>query len=322
MARTRYRYNPDTLNYEKVEIGVKALVRKFLLLVSGSLVMGIASIFFLSAFFGTPKEKVMSRELDNIIFNYRMLNQKMEEMSKMLSDMQQRDDNVYRTVFELNPISSSMRQAGFGGVNRYEFLEGYNHSELMIQTAKRADQLTKQTYIQSKSYDELINCAKNHEQMLATRPAIQPMNNKDLKKEVSGYGMRFHPILLVMRMHYGMDFSCDVGTDIYVTGDGVVTDVRSSSGGFGKCIVVSHGFGYETLYAHLSKFAVKVGEQVKRGQLIGYSGNTGLSRGPHLHYEVHKDGSPVNPINYYYEDLSPGEYALILDMATSGEVFD
>ncbi|MDR1673537.1 MAG: M23 family metallopeptidase [Bacteroidales bacterium] len=321
MARIRYRYNPDTLSYEKVEISVKVLAKKFLLLVFGSLLVGIVSIFFLSSFFSTPKEKMMSRELDSIIFNYKMSNQKMEQMSKILNDMQQRDDNIYRTVFELEPISSSIRQAGFGGVNRYASLEGYNNSEMMIQTAKRVDQLTKQIYIQSKSYDELINCAKNHEQMLATHPAIQPVSNKDLKRMVSGYGMRFHPIYHIVRMHYGMDFTCDVGTDVYATGDGVVSDVRYS-GGFGNRIVIDHGFGYKTLYAHLSKFAVKPGEHVRRGQLIGYSGNTGDSVGPHLHYEVHKDDEPVNPINYYYEDLSTEEYALILDIASSGEVFD
>jgi murein DD-endopeptidase MepM/ murein hydrolase activator NlpD len=283
--------------------------------------LGLVSISILSTFYGTPKEQTLSRELDQVIFNHKRLSQRMDQMSKLLGDMQQRDDNVYRTVFELDPISPSVRQAGFGGINRYEVLEGYSNSELMIQVSKKVDQLTKQIYVQSKSYDELIDRAKNQEQMLATRPAIQPIDNKDLTRTASGYGMRIHPIQQIPIFHHGMDFTASVGTEIYVTGDGVVTDV-GYSGGFGNRVTVDHGFGYKTIYAHMSKFSTKVGDVVKRGQVIGLVGNTGDSTGPHLHYEVHKNGQTVNPVNYYYDDLSPEEFALIVDLANAGKMYE
>lgn len=321
MASVKYRYNPESLSYDRVGVSVRRVVTRTLLFLGVPLSLGLVSISILSTFYGTPKEQTLSRELDQVIFNHKRLSQRMDQMSKLLGDMQQRDDNVYRTVFELDPISPSVRQAGFGGINRYEVLEGYSNSELMIQVSKKVDQLTKQIYVQSKSYDELIDRAKNQEQMLATRPAIQPIDNKDLTRTASGYGMRIHPIQQIPIFHHGMDFTASVGTEIYVTGDGVVTDV-GYSGGFGNRVTVDHGFGYKTIYAHMSKFSTKVGDVVKRGQVIGLVGNTGDSTGPHLHYEVHKNGQTVNPVNYYYDDLSPEEFALIVDLANAGKMYE
>ncbi|MDR1865364.1 MAG: M23 family metallopeptidase [Bacteroidales bacterium] len=321
MAQVKYKYNPESLSYDKIERSAKGVAKRMLFFVTASLTLGVVYIIILSLFFVTPKEKKLLNDLDHITVNYKMLDQRMDQMLKVVNDMQQRDDNIYRTVFELEPIPQSIRQAGFGGINRYESLEGFVNSPLMIRTNKFIDKLTKQVYVQSKSYDELIDRVKNQEQMLAARPAIQPIDNRDLKKTASGYGMRIHPIHKDLRFHNGMDFAAPVGTDIYVTGDGVVTQT-GYSGGLGNRIIVNHGFGYKTVYGHLSGFAVREGDAVKRGQVIGYVGNTGDSTGPHLHYEVHKNDQIVNPINYYYEDLSPEEFALIVDMASKGAIYD
>ncbi|MDR2037928.1 MAG: M23 family metallopeptidase [Bacteroidales bacterium] len=321
MAKIRYRYNPESLSYDKVKTSVKSTVIKALTFIGISLVIVATYIVGLSSFLSTPKEKALSHELNRVTFNYKILQQRVDQIDLTLSDMQQRDDNIYRTVFELDPIPQSIRQAGIGGVNRYEALEGYINSGLMIDMSTKVDKITRQMYVQSKSYDELIERIKNRELILATKPAIQPIDNKDLKRTASGYGWRTHPIYKDRRFHHGMDFTAPTGTDIYATGDGRVTAV-GYNGGLGNRVIVDHGFGYETVYAHMSKFSVKVGDVVKRGQVIGYVGNTGDSTGPHLHYEVHKSGRSVNPVNYYYEDLSPEEYALILDLANSGEMYD
>ncbi len=322
MAKIRYRYNPDSLSYDKVTTSIKRTLIKAFTFFTATLAMAVVYYIIYSHFFDTPKERIQARELDQMeFFVTKVVNQRLDQMEVVLEDMQQRDDNIYRTVFEAEPIPQSVRQAGFGGVNRYESLEGYSNSDLMIETNKRIDKIAKQMYIQSKSYDELIDKAKNQEQMLLSRPAIQPVSNKDLKRTASGYGWRMHPIYKTMKFHDGMDFTAPTGTDIYATGDGEVTEV-GVSGGYGNRIIVDHGFGYQTLYGHMDAFKVKVGDKVKRGQIIGLVGNTGVSSGPHLHYEVHKNGKVVNPVSYYYNDLTPEEYARILDLANVGKTFD
>ncbi|MDR1668114.1 MAG: M23 family metallopeptidase [Bacteroidales bacterium] len=321
MARIKYKYNQELLSFDKVNIGWRNGLKRVMLFMFVSIMLGIIYFVVLSSFFTTPKQLRLSQELDRMIFNYRILSQQVDQMTKTLNGMEQRDDNIYRTVYELNPVPQSIRRAGFGGVNRYDVFNGYEHSELMIQVNQKIDKLTKQMYIQSKSYDELIESARNQEQMLASRPAIQPIDNKDLTRTASGFGWRIHPIYKDLRFHNGMDFTAPTGTDIYVTGDGTVTQV-GYSGGFGNRIIVEHGFGYKTIYAHLSKFAVRPGDVVKRGQVIGFVGNTGDSTAPHLHYEVHKNGTVVNPMYYYNDDLSPEEFALMVELSNAGEVYE
>jgi murein DD-endopeptidase MepM/ murein hydrolase activator NlpD len=239
----------------------------------------------------------------------------MKQVEKVLDEIQERDDNIYRVIFEADPIPNSIRKQGFGGINRYEKLLGLSNSELMINTSKKIDQLTKQLYLQSKSFDEVIDLAKNKSNMLASIPAIQPVANKDLKRMASGYGYRIHPIYKTRKMHYGMDFSAKTGTEIYATGDGVVSKIKRSKRGYGNYVKINHGFGYETLYAHMSKYIVKKGQRVKRGEVIGYVGNSGISTAPHLHYEVRKDNKKINPMNFYYNDLSPEEYEKMLEIS-------
>jgi murein DD-endopeptidase MepM/ murein hydrolase activator NlpD len=266
-------------------------------------------------FFDSPKEKRLKLEIQNLTSQYKVINDDMKQVEKVLDEIQERDDNIYRVIFEADPIPNSIRKQGFGGINRYEKLLGLSNSELMINTSKKIDQLTKQLYLQSKSFDEVIDLAKNKSNMLASIPAIQPVANKDLKRMASGYGYRIHPIYKTRKMHYGMDFSAKTGTEIYATGDGVISKVKKSKRGYGNYVKVNHGFGYETLYAHMSKYIVKKGQRVKRGEVIGYVGNSGISTAPHLHYEVRKDNKKINPMNFYYNDLSPEEYEKMLEIS-------
>jgi murein DD-endopeptidase MepM/ murein hydrolase activator NlpD len=264
----------------------------------------------------SPKEKLLKKENSQLKSQYKLLNSRMDQVTSVLEDIQRRDDEIYRVIFEAEPIAKEIREAGFGGVNRYKKIEGYKNSDLIIESAQKLDKITKQLYIQSKSYDEVYNLALRKEKMLASIPAIQPVANKDLKRMASGYGMRMHPIYKRRKMHTGMDFSAERGTEIYATGNGKVIHVERSRRGYGNHVIIDHGYGFQTLYAHMSKFNVRRGEEVRRGQVIGFIGNTGTSVAPHLHYEVIKNGEKVNPINYYFNDLSPEEYEKIIEFAS------
>jgi murein DD-endopeptidase MepM/ murein hydrolase activator NlpD len=240
---------------------------------------------------------------------------RLEAIEEVLADIQSRDNNIYRVLFEANPIPNEIRQAGFGGVNRYKDLENINNADLILANAKKIDKISKQLVIQSKSLDEIAQLAEDKEALLKTIPAIQPIQNEDLTRVASGYGMRLHPILKYRRMHKGMDFTAAPGTPIYATGDGKVSKVGLGSG-YGKMVIIDHGFGYKTYYAHMSKYNTKVGRKVTRGEIIGYVGNSGLSSGPHLHYEVWKNGVVMNPVNFYFNDLTPEEYDIMLAKAS------
>ncbi len=222
-----------------------------------------------------------------------------------------------------NPFPASVREAGYGGVDRYNALRNMYNSDVIVDMTKRVDRLSKQLYIQSKSYDEVWDLLKNKANMLASIPAIQPVANKDLKHVASGYGMRMHPIYKTVKMHTGMDFTAPVGTEIYATGNGTVSKIEMNGRGYGHNIIINHGYGYETLYGHLSRIVVRLGQKVKRGDLIAYVGNSGSSTGPHLHYEVRKHGNPINPVNFYYNDLTPEEYEKVLEISSMpGQSFD
>ncbi len=274
-------------------------------------------------FYETPNSKDIKRENQRLLTQYKLMQKDLENIETVLKDLQQRDDNIYRVIFETEPIPSSIRNAGFGGANKYGHLENLDNSKLVITTARRLDILAKQAYVQSKSYDEVMKMAQDKEKMLASIPSIQPISNEGLRRTASGWGFRIHPIYKIRKFHYGMDFTAPTGTEIYVTGDGVVDEVTSEHSGYGKLVSVNHGYGYKTLYAHLSKFNVRAGQKVKRGEVIGFVGSTGTSTAPHLHYEVHKNGEPVNPQYFYYMDLTPQEYERMIAISSNmGQSFD
>ena len=266
---------------------------------------------------------MLKRENDQMRLQYEIINKRLAQAENVLEDLRQRDDNIYRTVFEAEPIPKSVREAGFGGINRYADLEGFDNSNLVIESSKKLDQIMKKIYIQSRSYDDVVKMAINKNEMLASIPAIQPVSNKDLTRTASGWGYRIHPIYKIRKFHYGLDFTCPLGTEVYSTGNGTISEIESSYRGYGNKIIVDHGFGYHTLYAHLSAFNVRLGQKVKRGDVIGYVGSTGLSTSPHLHYEVEKNTTKVNPINFFFNDLSADQFDQMIELSTSsGQTFD
>ena len=323
MAKVKYYYDTKTLSYKRIELSVANKIKKILYFLFGSALIGFFMVVIFLQFFDSPKEKILNREIQQLSIQYKIIQNKLEKAEIVLDDLQKRDDNIYRLIFEADPIPKSIRKAGYGGVNRYQDLTGFNNSELVISTSKKIDQVTKQLYIQSKSFDEIIDLAKNKTTMLASIPAIQPVSNKDLSRMASGFGNRIHPIYKTKKFHAGMDFSAKTGTPIYATGDGEISKVKRSRKGYGNHVVINHGFGYKTLYAHMSKYIVKKRQKVKRGDIIGYVGNTGTSVAPHLHYEVHKEGKKINPVNFYYNDLTPEQFEkMLLISSQSNQSFD
>ncbi len=322
MGKTNYRFNPDTLSFDKIERNIKTLVSKMLGYVSTGLASGMIFFFIFLQFFDPPQTKRLKRQNEQLLSQYNLMNKDFEKVTKVLEDIQNRDDNIYRVIFEAEPIPSSVRMAGFGGANRYSKLEEMDNSELIINTTKKLDILSKQVFVQAKSYDEVAKMAMNKEKMIASMPSIMPVSNRDLKQTASGWGMRIHPIYKIPRFHYGMDFTAATGTDVFATGIGVIKSATREAG-YGNTVVIDHGFGYETFYAHLSRINVQVGQKVNRGDIIGFVGSTGTSTAPHLHYEVSKNGTKVNPQNYYFQDLTPLEYEKMISISSNmGQSFD
>jgi hypothetical protein len=317
MAKIKYKYNPNTLNYEKIQLTLRDRFKTLAVYVLVGLFFAGIIIFVAYTFIDSPKELNLKRENEQLKQQYALLNKDIDRLETVISDIERRDDDIYRVIFEAEPISDGVRRSGVGGVNRYAHLKGFSNSDLVVETSRRLDQVAKRLYIQSKSFDEVIKMAMNKEALLAAIPAIQPVANKDLKRLASGYGYRIDPIYKVRKMHWGTDFSAPLGTEIFATGDGRVDKVVNDRGGYGKHVLIDHGFGYQTLYGHMSQINVKRGQKLKRGDVIGLIGNTGKSTAPHLHYEVIKDDKKVNPANFFFNDLTPEEYDLMLEISSN-----
>lgn len=317
MKKVKYYYDPENLAYRKIKVRKRTKFAYAALFLTAAALFGFLAFVVLlnTPFFETPKDRLQSREIENFKLRYAILNKKMDQIDEVLADIEERDNNLYRTYFNTSAIPDDQRKAGFGGVNRYKELEGYNNSDLVINTAKRVDVISKELVIQSKSLDEILKLAKEKDKLLSAIPAIQPVRNENLRAVASGFGYRSDPFTKARKFHAGMDFSAKTGTPIFATGDGIVERADNTASGYGNHIVIRHGFGYETLYGHLSKYKVRAGERVKRGDIIGYVGSTGRSEAPHLHYEVHKNGEVVNPINFYYGNISAAEYVVISKLA-------
>jgi|TARA_A200000113_G_scaffold45665_1_gene37100 murein DD-endopeptidase MepM/ murein hydrolase activator NlpD len=314
MSKVKYYYDPDTLSYRPIEFTNKKRISNVVLFILASFVFGLSSLLILlnSDWINTPAEISQKRALENYELQFEILSKKLNQIEAVVENIEERDNNIYRVYFEASPIPEEQRRAGFGGVNRYKNLEGYDNSDLIINTTKRLDVLSKQTVVQSRSLDEIERLAANKAELIEAIPSIQPIKNQDLTRMASGYGYRTDPFTKKRRFHYGMDFSARKGTPIYATGNGVVKRADNRSSGYGKHIRIDHGFGYVSLYAHLSKYNVRRGQRVKRGDIIGYVGNTGRSVGPHLHYEIFKDKKKINPLNFYYGNLSQKEFDALL----------
>ncbi|MBL7956581.1 MAG: M23 family metallopeptidase [Flavobacteriales bacterium] len=323
MAEHKYRFNPSTLNFERIRLSAWQKTRRAVLLLLPGLAVGLLGIFLVYQFVDSPKEALLRRENKQLLVQYELLNKQLGELEGVLADVRRRDDNIYRVILEADPLPESMRQAGVGGINRYRDLAGYANSDLVMETTKRLDLLTRQLVVQSRSLDEVGALVLRKQEMLASIPAVQPIANDDLTQTASGFGWRMHPIHKIMKFHAGMDFTAKTGTPIHASGDGVVVYAEYGTNGYGMHVIVDHGFDYQTLYAHMSKLEVHKGQRVKRGDVLGLVGNTGLSVGPHLHYEVHKGGQPMDPANYYFNDLTPEEYARMVEISrNAGQALD
>lgn len=318
MSKVKYKYNPHTLNYEKVETSWKERIISALPWFGGGIVFATIVVILAFSFIKSPKERAQKREIEQWKYQYQQINERLAEVEAVLNDVQKRDDNLYRVILEAEPYPTYKRNLGTGGSNKYKDLEGFDNSELIISTQKKLDNISKKLYSQTKSFDEVIKLAKKKEDLLRCIPAIMPVANKDITAGIGGYGWRIDPIYRTQAMHAGMDFPSKTGTNVYATGDGIIEAVETNFWGYGNMVILNHGFGYKTHYAHLSAFKVKAGQKVKRGEIVGLVGSTGKSTAPHLHYEVVKNGEKVNPVNYYYNDLSPAEYEKMLEISASG----
>ena len=315
MAKVKYYYDSEKLAYRKITPKKRKKFGFAALFIVASALFGFLSFVVLLnvPYFKTPNDRVQQREIENLRLNYSILNKKLEQLQVVADQMADRDNNLYRTYFNTTPITEEERKSGYK--NNYVALQGYNNSELVIRTTKKVDVLSKELAIQSKSLDAILKLAEAKQDFLASIPAIQPVQNEKLRHVASGFGYRTDPFTKARKMHEGMDFTAKTGTPIFASGDGIVARADNSASGFGNHIVIRHGYGYESLYAHLSKYKCRAGQRVKRGDIIGYVGSTGRSEAPHLHYEVHKNGKVVNPLNFYYGSISAVEYVAISNAA-------
>jgi murein DD-endopeptidase MepM/ murein hydrolase activator NlpD len=315
MVKTKFKYNPETLSYEKVDRSLGEQILRGIIFMAPTLVLSIVFGFLIAYRIDSPKEKKLKAELIEMRQIVEEYESRIEVVDKVAEAIKQRDESLYRKALGAKEFPEELRMMGVGGSDRYAHLKGMSNSDILMSTAKKLDEVERKLHAQSLSFKELVNLAKERELRLASLPAILPVNNKELRRMASGYGWRVDPVYGTRKMHWGLDFTSDIGTEIYSTGDGVVEKIEHNAWGYGREIVINHGFGYKTRYAHLSSFLVKEGDKVKRGDLIGLMGSSGKSTGPHLHYEVEKDGHKVNPINYFHSDLSPEQYEEIVEIS-------
>lgn len=322
MRKVYYIYNPKTRTYDRIYPTMRQRVMSYLRRLFVGMGLGAGSFIVLLLIFGSPSEKDLRMENSRLQAQYHILSSRLDESLQVMKGLQQRDDNLYRVMMQADPVADALRTPSYNKTNRYEDLMELPSAKLVVNTTQKMDLLERQLYIQSKSFDEVLALCKKHDEMLECIPAIQPVSNKDLKQTASGYGTRIDPIYKTVKFHSGMDFSANVGTPVYATGNGMVRKA-GWEGLYGNCIQIDHGFGYVTRYAHLSKIDVRVGQKVVRGETIGKVGTTGKSTGPHLHYEVMVKGQIVNPVNYYFMDLNADDYDRMVEIAANhGKVFD
>jgi len=315
----RFTFNPETLSYQRIKVTGRQKLFRFLLFIGFSVFVGTGILVIRDTKLVSPRSEKLAVEQKQIIFEMDLLNRDIEQYESTLANVAYNDDHIYRVYFEQDPWPVTLREAGVGGSQKYAYLRKYKHADLLIGTNRNIDQVERKLVVQSTSFDEVIEMAGTKEERLAARPAIQPVSLKDLTRFGSSFGIRFHPILKVVRPHEGIDLTAPRGTPIYATADGTVIQAGYRAGGFGKKILLDHGFGYRTLYGHCEKVLVEAGQEVKRGEVIGIVGSTGLSKSPHLHYEVHVNGRPVDPINYYANDLSAEEYDRMIELLSNAD---
>ena len=323
MKKIKYYYNTNTLRYEKLETPLRVKLLRIFGFLAAAFVTAALISYVAFQFIGSPKEKILQRQNENLKDRYAVLDHQLEAIRQQMAELEKRDNNVYRTIFEANPIPDSARAKALEMQQEIATVAKMDDYELVNSIITSLDSLSKRIQVQKASYDEIDKLVANKEQLLSHTPAIQPVSNQDLTRVASGFGYRIDPIYKTTKMHAGIDFTAPQGTPIYATADGRVSTAGNTGNGYGNHVIINHGYGYETLYGHMVKVKSSPGQKVTRGEVIGWVGSTGKSTGPHCHYEVHRYGKPVNPINYYFNDLSPTEYAKMLELSSrNNQSFD
>ena len=317
MKKQKYYYNISSLRYEKVKRSWSSWAMTAFMIICTSLIFAVLIVYLIQKFIPSANEQRLQNELSKMEEQYTLMQQDANRMHEVLESLRKRDVNIYRVLYESEPLPDEIWQAGYGGTNRYKDLEGFSNTDLMKDLRAKLDKLKSQMVLQSKSYDEVAKLAMSKENMLASIPAIQPVSNVDLTRIASGFGMRIDPIYRTPRMHTGLDFTAPIGTEIHCTGKGKVIAVEFNGGGYGNHVIVDHGYGYQSHYAHMSRFNCKVGQEVNRGDLIGFVGNTGKSTGPHLHYEIIYNGEKIDPVHFFYNDLTNAQYEQMLELSAN-----
>lgn len=323
MKKVKYYYNTHTLRYEKLEVPLRVRLLQLIGFIAASIVTGLLIFVITFRYIDSPKEKYLRQQNEDLVANYSVFMERLKQLELKMDEIENRDNTVYRSIFEAKPVPDSARVKDIELKNEVQLVKSMGESDLVKSIAGQLNNIALRSAYQMKSFDEIANLVKNKEKLIAATPSIQPVSNKNLNRIASGFGYRIDPIYKDRRAHLGLDFSAPMGTPIYATADGKVVDAGFNTGGYGNRVVINHGFGYETLYGHMVRIKARVGEMVKRGEVIGYVGNTGKSTAPHCHYEVHKRGIPVDPIYYFYNDLTPAQFDRILKLAaTSNQSFD
>lgn len=318
MKKIKYFYNPNSLRYEKLETPLRVKLLRVLGFLSASLVTALIIVSIAYRFFPSTNEKRLMQENESLSDNYQILDEKLKKMQKQLAELEKRDNDVYRTIFEASPLPDSARAKEQQQLQELQQVLQMNKAELTSSIISNMSNLAARMNRQERSYNEIAGFIKNKEQLLASTPAIQPVSNKDLNRVASGFGYRIDPVYKTVKFHAGLDFAAPQGTPIYATANGTIKTAGNLGNGYGNHVIINHGYGYETLYGHMFRINVRNGKYVKRGEILGYVGSTGKSTGPHLHYEVHKNGRPIDPVYFFYNDLTPEQFDRILKMAAAG----
>lgn len=317
MKKIKYYYNTNTLRYEKLETPLRVKLLRIFGFIAAAFVTAALISYAAFRFIGSPKEKILQEQNEDLRDNYRQLKDRIESLQQQMKELEKRDNDVYRAIFEASPIPDSARAKEMEAKLEIETVRRLKDNQLVGSILNTLNTLTSRIEAQKKSYNQVEELVKNKEQLLARTPAIQPVSNKDLNRIASGFGYRIDPVYKTTKFHAGLDFSAPQGTPIYATADGTVTTAGNTGNGYGNHVIINHGFGYETLYGHMVRVKARNGQAVKRGEVIGWVGSTGKSTGPHCHYEVHKYGDKIDPIYFFYNDLTPEQFDMILKKAAA-----
>ena len=317
MRKIKYYYNTHTLRFEKLEKPLRVRLLQVFGFIAASIVTGIIIFAIAFQYIDSPKEKLLRQQNEDLKEGYAVIEERIKQLELKMGEITNRDNTVYRSIFEADPIADSARFKDMEQKKEVQLVQRMGSTNLVNTIIDQLNNLSLRIAYQDKSFNELIEMVNNKAKLLAAIPAIQPISNKQLSRIASGFGFRIDPIYKTRKSHMGLDFAAPSGTPIYATADGIVKFSGFSTSGYGNHVIINHGFGYETLYGHMVRVGATQGQQVKRGQVIGYVGSTGKSTGPHLHYEVHKSGVQLDPINFFYNDLTPAQFDRLLKMAAA-----